>query len=102
MPTLIPAGGETTPLDIPPFPASVKALQAAVGGFFEVVDLFDGRYLVIADHGLQRCLLFNRRATCLARPIMGPGNRVLGTALLISDDEMDLIAAGEMAEAETA
>ncbi len=66
------------------------------------VDLYDGRYLVVADGGPQRGLPFNRRASLLALPILGPGNVVLGTALLISDDEMDLIAAGDIVETETA
>ena len=49
----------------------LKRLQDLVGGYIEVVNLTDGRILIVNEEGLLLKLPFNEQASDLSRPLVG-------------------------------
>ena len=62
---------------------ALAGLQAWVGGYIEVVDLADGRQMVVNEEGWLKELPVNPEASRLAgQPIAGPAVILSGTARL--------------------
>ncbi len=67
---------------------TLEELQALVGGYIEVVALRDGRLLVLNEEGKLEGFPYNEQATALARDCLFPGDFIVGTAVLVSEEEL--------------
>ena len=90
MATLLTAGGregEVNPANGSRF--TLAELQAAVGGYIELLRLNDGRLMVLNDEGKLKGLPFNQMASALAWGRLGPGDYVVGDVLVCVGREID-------------
>lgn len=63
-------------------------LQAAVGGYVEILDLLDEKIMAVNEDGLALGLPVNPAATALASGVLDPGNLILGDALVCEAGEV--------------
>ena len=68
---------------------SLQELQAAVGGYIEIVGLADGRYMVLNEEGKLQHLEVNAEATRLARSRIGADDYIVGDVLVCTDRELE-------------
>lgn len=67
---------------------SLEELQALVEGHLECVYLPDGRLLFLNEEGKCQGLPLNALATALARPVLIPGDVIVGPAIVLTLQEV--------------
>jgi hypothetical protein len=67
---------------------TLEELQVLVGGSIEVVALGDGRLLVLNEEGKLEGLPYNEQATQLARGCLFPGDVIVGTVVVVTEQEL--------------
>ncbi len=67
---------------------TLKEAQELVGGLIEVFPLGDGRFMVCNEEGKLERLPVNVEATIIFRRTYGPGDTVVGDALVCRSDEL--------------
>lgn len=75
-----------TPARGPSF--TLEEMRTLVGGYLEVVRLPNGELMVIDEEGKLKHLLYNPVATALAAPHLFPGDYIVGTAVVMTGEEM--------------
>lgn len=86
MATLIRTNGTKEEIVIPKDDSSLEVMQKAVGGFIEMVDLYDGRWFIVNEEGGLLNLPFNRVASEICQTA-GRHEIIVGNAILCSEFE---------------
>lgn len=70
---------------------SLKGMQGAVGGYIQVVEMDDGRCLVMNEEGKLYGLPMNPKATILLRTKTGcfPNDYIAGDAIIVTNQELN-------------
>jgi hypothetical protein len=63
-------------------------IHELVGGWFEVIDLYDGQYMVYGESAKCNQFPRNDQATSLARYVLPDGEYIAGSALVVSRYEL--------------
>ena len=63
---------------------TLKELQGLVGGFIQLIELPDGRQMVVNEEGRHLGLAENPAATALAKPVLFADDYVVGDAVVLS------------------
>jgi hypothetical protein len=71
-------------------PGVDEQVRDIVGGWFEVIGLGDGLYMVYAEHGVRRDFPRNEEATLLARDALSSGEYIAGIAIVVSRSELGI------------
>jgi len=66
----------------------LKAMQEAVGGMIEIVNLRDGRDLIVNENGISENLPRNEAATVLFATKFHVYQLILGDALIVDDKDI--------------
>lgn len=69
-------------------PGVDQQVRDIVGGWFEVIGLGDGLYMVYAAEGRNRQYPCNEEATLLAADTLSSGEYIAGVALVVSRSEL--------------
>lgn len=69
--------------------ATLEDLQAAVGGYIEVLRLLDGRWLILNEDAKLMGHAVNDVATQMARPRVRENDFIVGTVVLLESDQFD-------------
>jgi len=79
----------------PAFPASgvdgeftLEELQGLVGGLIQIINLPDGRLMVMDEEGKLKGKPRNRTATKLAMEVLFEGDYIAGDAVIIRSDQI--------------
>ena len=67
---------------------SLGELQGYVGGYIEIVQLNDGRYMVVNENGLSEGLPLNPLATAILQETTGDDNFIVGNALICDPEQV--------------
>lgn len=68
---------------------SLSELQGFVEGYIEIVELKDGKIMVVNEEGKLKDLPFNHAATDLFAQTYSNGDIIVGNALLCNKSEID-------------
>lgn len=88
MATLIRTNGTQEEITIPNDDSSLEVMQKAVGGFIEMVDLYDGRWFIVNEEGKLLNLPVNKIASDICEKA-GRHETIVGDVLLCSENEID-------------
>lgn len=88
MATLIRTNGPVEEFKIPKDDSSLEVMQKAVGGFIEMVDLWNGQWFIVNEEGNLLNLPVNTVATQIARDA-GRTETLVGDVLLCSENEVN-------------
>ena len=69
-------------------PALDKQVHDVVGGWFEVIGLSDGVYMVYDESGKRKHSPRNEQATSFARHVLPSGDYIAGVAFVVSRCEL--------------
>jgi hypothetical protein len=65
----------------------VEELKDVIGGYLEVVSLFDGRLMLLDEDGKRKQAPLNEVATDMASEVLQPFDYVVGTVVIVSRKE---------------
>jgi hypothetical protein len=66
---------------------TLEGMQAAVGGYIQIVNTKDGKLMVMNEDGKLKGLIFNETATEMVE--LFPGDYVAGNVLIAEQNEID-------------
>ena len=67
---------------------SLSELQGYVGGYVEIVDLRDGRLMVVNENGISEGLPFNPLATAIFQEQTGSDDIILGSVVICDAEQI--------------